>query len=387
MGRFVSIDVTRGVVMIIMALDHVREFIHKSAATLDPTNLQNTTALLFLTRWITHLCAPAFVFLAGMSAYISLQRKKEKHAARRFLLTRGLWLLILEFTFINFALWFDIRFRLLLMEVIAAIGLSFMVLALLIRLNSRLIGLLGLILILSGIFVQYLNAPETPSGSFIFSVLFRPGLTRLSDSHSFFTAYPLLPWLGIMLTGFATGEVYEFPPERRRKILLRAGALILLFFVVIRSVNTFGDPARWTVQSSYLFTALSFLNVTKYPPSMLFTILFLAITMIILSLTGEKNNSVSRILSVYGRVPLFFFVIHLFVIHALMFPVLFIQGYGAGDFVFGAFKNGRPEAGGGLGLAGVYLIWIAVVILLYPVCKWYGNYKASNPGKRILKYL
>lgn len=387
MKRFASIDVTRGIVMIVMALDHVREFLHRSSMTQDPTNLQTTTAALFLTRWVTHLCAPAFVFLAGTSAYLSYQRNNDKSEARRFLLYRGLWLLVLEFTLVGFALWFDIHFRLLLMEVIAAIGLSFIVLSFLVRLPSRIVGATGILLIISGAFLQSIAAPSNPAGAFTFAVLFRPGLFQLTSSHSFFSAYPLIPWLGIMLTGYATGELFGLSPEKKKKILLQSGALFLLVFIVLRSVNTFGDPSKWYVQKSYLFTALSFLNVTKYPPSLLFSLLFTGLTMIILSAPGERQNVLSRILAVYGRVPLFYFVIHLFVIHTLMFLVLFAQGFSTEDFVFGAFKNGRPETGGGIGLAGVYLFWIAVVALMYPVCLWYGKYKFSHPENKMLKYL
>lgn len=387
MKRFASIDTTRGMVMIIMALDHVREFLHRSSMTQDPTNLQTTTTTLFLTRWVTHLCAPAFVFLAGTSAYLSLKKSSNVNESRRFLLYRGLWLLVLEFTFVSFALWFDIHFRLLLMEVIAAIGLSFIVLSFLIRLPSRAVGVIGILLIISGAFLQNIAAPSFPAGAFVFSVLFRPGLTQMSSSHSFFSAYPLIPWLGIMLTGFAAGELFGMSPEKRKKVLLQSGALILLAFIVLRAVNTFGDPSKWEVQKSYLFTALSFINVTKYPPSLLFSLLFIGTTLVILSVSGEKHTVVSKILSVYGRVPLFYFVVHLFVTHALIFPMLFAQGFGIEDFVFGAFRNGRPETGGGIGLAGVYIVWISVVVLLYPVCKWYGDYKFSHPENKILKYL
>jgi uncharacterized membrane protein len=245
MKRFTSIDTTRGIVMIVMALDHVREFLHRSSMTQDPTNLQTTTAALFLTRWVTHLCAPAFVFLAGASAYLSYQRSNNKSETRRFLLYRGLWLLVLEFTFVSFALWFDMHFRLLLMEVIAAIGLSFIVLSFLIRLPSRIIGIIGILLIISGVFLQNMETPSDPAGAFAFSVLFRPGLFQLTPSHSFFSAYPLIPWLGIMLAGFSAGELFGLSPEKRKKILLQSGALFLLAFIVLRSVNTFGDPSKW----------------------------------------------------------------------------------------------------------------------------------------------
>lgn len=387
MKRFTSIDFTRGLVMVIMALDHVREFIHKTSMTQDPTNLETTTAILFLTRWVTHLCAPAFVFLAGVSAYISIRRKNNLRESRKFLLTRGIWLLVLEFAVINFALWFDIQYRLLLMEVIAAIGLSFIVLSFLLRLPSRVIGIIGVLLIIIQNLVQNITVPSDPVMAFIFSVLFHPGLTQLSQEHSFYTAYPLISWLGIMLAGFSFGELFDLNPEKRRKIFLRSGMAVLSAFIIIRAINIFGDPSGWSLQKNWFFTFLSFINVSKYPPSLLFTFLFTGITLILLSVSETYKLRLSGMISVYGRVPLFYFIIHLFIIHATMFLVLFIQGFGTEDFVFGAFKNGRPETGGGTGLTLIYIIWIVLVLFLYPVCKWFGEYKAAQPEKRLLRFL
>jgi len=387
MKRFTGIDTTRGIVMVIMALDHVRDFMHISSMSQDPTNLQTTTALLFFTRWITHLCAPTFVFLAGASAYISFRRKNNLSESMKFLLFRGIWLVLLEFTIINFALWFDIHFRLLLMEVISTIGLSFIVLSFLLWLPSRTIGIIGVILIISGSLIQGIPVPTNTVAAFPFSVLFRPNLMQLTSGHSFYSAYPLVPWLGIMLTGFSFGEVFDLTQEKRRKILLKAGMVILLAFVIIRSINIYGDPSKWASQHSSLFTFFSFLNVSKYPPSLLFTLLFTSITLLLLSITEYNRSTISKVISIYGRVPLFYFIIHLFIIHAIMFLVLIIQGCGIKDFIFGAFKNGRPETGGGVGLAVIYLIWIAVVALLYPVCRRYGEYKAAHPKNKILRFI
>ncbi len=387
MKRFTSIDITRGLVMVIMALDHVRDFMHKTSMSQDPTNLQTTTTLLFFTRWITHLCAPTFVFLAGVSAFISLRRQISLSGSRKFLLIRGLWLVLLEFTIINLAIWYDIYFRLLLMEVIAAIGLSFIVLSFMLGLPSRVIGITGVLIIFSHDLIQGISVPSNPVTAFIFSALFRPNLMQLTPNHSFFAAYPLIPWLGIMLTGFSCGELFDLAPEKRKKIFLQAGLVVLSIFLVIRSVNIYGDPSRWAVQRSALFTVLSFLNTTKYPPSLLFTLLFSGITLLVLFITENGHNRFTEVISVYGRVPLFFFIIHLFIIHAVMFIMLFAQGFKNGDFLFGAFKNGRPENGGGVELAFIYLIWIAILILLYPVCKWYGNYKAMHKENKFLRYL
>ena len=387
MKRFTSIDFTRGLVMVIMALDHVREFMHKTSMTQDPTNLETTTAVLFLTRWITHLCAPAFVFLAGISAYVSMKRKNNLHESRKFLLSRGIWLLVLEFSIINFALWFDIHYRFLILEVIGAIGLSFIVLSFLLRLPSRVIGIIGIILIIIQYLVHGLPVPSDPVAAFMFSVLFQPGLTELTPDHSFYTAYPLISWLGIMLAGFSSGELFDLDPEKRKKGFLRSGLAVISAFIFIRALNIFGDPSAWSMQKNWLFTILSFLNVSKYPPSLLFTFLFSGITMLLLSFSENFKSRLMGIISVYGRVPLFYFIIHLFIIHAAMFVVLFIQGFGMNDFVFGAFRNGRPETGGGTGLAVVYILWIGMAFILYPICKWFGEYKSAHPEKKLLRFL
>lgn len=385
--RIESIDITRGLVMVIMALDHVRDFMHTTAMSQSPTNLETTTTLLFMTRWITHLCAPTFVFLSGVSAYISFKRNNNISENRSFLLKRGIWLVILEFTFINFALWFDIHFRFMILEVIAAIGLSFIVLSLLLKLSSRTIGIIGILIILCHNLLQGVTIPANPVSIFLSSVLFRPFLMQITPGFSIFTAYPLIPWLGIMLTGFACGELFMITDERRKKIFLIAGVGALLVFAAIRFVNIYGDPFQWSQQKSGLFTFLSFINTTKYPPSLLFTLLFLGITFIVLFISEKVSNRFTEILSVYGRVPLFYFIIHLYIIHSLMFVMLRLQGFGSSDMLFGAFNNGRPKTGGGVELWVIYLIWLSVVVLLYPLCKWYGSYKSEHKENKFLRYL
>ena len=387
MNRIKSIDITRGLVMVIMALDHVRDFMHTTSMTQSPTDLQTTTTLLFMTRWVTHLCAPTFVFLSGVSAYISFKRSSNLSGSRSFLLKRGIWLVILEFTVINLALWYDIHFRLLLMEVISAIGLSFIVLAFLFKLPSRIIGIIGLILIFGHDLLQITPIPANPAVKFIASVLFRPSLTQISPGLAFFTAYPLLPWLGIMLAGFACGEFFDLPEEKRSKIFLKLGLAALSLFIAIRFINIYGDSLKWSHQKSALFTFLSFINTTKYPLSLLFTLLFLGIMFLILFVSEKLKNRFTEILSVYGKVPLFYFIIHLFIIHSLMFLMLRLQGFGSKDLLFGAFNNGRPKAGGGVDLPLIYIIWFSVVLLLYPLCRWYGVYKSEHKEKKLLRYL
>jgi uncharacterized membrane protein len=212
-------------------------------------------------------------------------------------------------------------------------------------------------------------------------------MIQIGPNFSIYTAYPLIQWLGIMLAGFACGEFFDLSSEIRKKIFLRTGIAALSLFVIIRFINIYGDPSSWSVQKTPLFTFLSFINLTKYPPSLLFILLFLGLTFMTLFISEKINNGFSNILAAYGKVPLFYFIIHLFIIHSLMFAMLYIQGFGNKDFLFGALKNGRPATGGGVQLPLVYLIWLSVVLLLYPVCKWYGRYKSQHKENKLLRYL
>jgi uncharacterized membrane protein len=253
--------------------------------------------------------------------------------------------------------------------------------------NSRIIGAIGLLLIFSHNLLQSVPLPSGHLSSFLFSILFRPNLIQFSPKFAFFTAYPAIPWLGIMLAGFSCGELFMLPEEKRRKAFLGIGLAGIMLFIILRIINDYGDPSGWAPQRSPLFTFLSFINLTKYPPSLMFSLLFTGITCLLISFFERRQNRFTGILGIYGRVPLFYFVIHLYIIHALMFVMLFIQGYTSPDFVFGAFKNGRPETGGGVGLALTYVIWIGVVAALYPICKWYGDYKSGHRTSLITRYL
>ena len=373
--RFSSIDVTRGIVMIIMALDHVREFMHRSSMSASPTDLKTTTAALFFTRWITHICAPSFVLLSGMASWISSKKQNSLKASRLFLLKRGLWLILLELTLVNFALWFDIRFRLEILEVIWAIGSGFIILSLMLPLSSRTIGISGIVIIFFHNILQNINF--TGFLKTVSLILLKPGFIISGPHFNLLSSYPVLPWTGIMLLGYGCGEFFERQQKERKKIFLYASLLSLALFAVIRIANLYGDPVRWMSQKSLLFTFLSFLNTTKYPPSLLFTLLF----------TEIKENRITSALEVYGRVPLFYFIIHLYIIHLLMFVMLLLQGFHVNDFIFGMLKNGRPDTGGGVSLGITYATWAMVVILMYPLCRWYARVKFKTGAPGILRYL
>jgi len=392
MRRIPSIDIARGLAMIIMALDHTRDYLHLWSRTHSPLDLAVTTPIFFFTRWLTHFCAPSFVFLSGVSAALFLKGSQDPRAARRWLLRRGLILIGVEFTLVNFALSFDPQFRLLLFEVIATIGAGLILLSQLSRLSLKILLPLALLIV----FGHDLLTPDrmaAEGGSamaavvrFISSLCLSPGGFQLNPQRLVVIAYPILPWLGIMLTGFAAGRLFEKPVRERKRLFLWLGASALGLFVVLRAVNVYGDPVKWSVQKDTVFTLLSFLNVNKYPPSLLFSLVTLAGLLLLLAAAEQRDNRITRVLIVYGRAPLFYFIVHLYLIHLIMFIVVFAQGYHPGDLRFGPFQFGHPPAGDGLPLWGVYATWIAVVITMYPLCRWYGRYKAAHPEKTWLRY-
>lgn len=386
MKRITSIDFTRGVVMIIMALDHTRDMMHINSLTQSPTDLNTTTPILFFTRWITHFCAPTFVFLAGLSAYLSFKNKNNVAASRRFLLSRGIWLIILEFTLVNFAVFFDLHFSNFIFEVIAAIGFGFIILSLFLKVSVKTIGFIGLFIIFSHNAFSLIPFADGSLIKTILSPLFVPGAFPIASKITFVMAYPVIPWLGIILAGFATGKLFHRSLIERKKIFLKIGLVALILFIGIRFINIYGDPVPWASQKNILFTFLSFINVTKYPPSLLFCLLMLGGMFLVLSFAKGLKNRFSNYVIVYGKVPLFYFLVHFYLIHLLMLAMVYLQGFKTSELIFG-FNFGRPQEGSGVSLFVVYLVWIGVVIILYPVCKWYGKYKAMHREKTWLRYL
>ena len=378
MKRQPSIDIVRGIVMIIMALDHVRDLMHVDSITQSPTDLATTSPLLFFTRWITHLCAPIFVFLAGTSVYLSLQTNGDIADKRQLLIKRGFWLIFLEFTIVNFGLFFDIGFHTLLFEVIAAIGFGFIMLGLLLKIRPKTLGITGLIIIFCHNLLAIIPFAENSVVKAILSPFFSPIVVPFGE-RAFVMGYPPIPWLGIMLVGFATGKFFERAQETRKRLFLKIGLLALSLFVALRFINIYGDPALWSTQKNAVFTFLSFMNVTKYPPSLLFCLVTLGIMFLLLAFAEEFQNYIKKVTLIYGKVPLFYFVVHFYVIHILTLIMLFAQGFNWSQFEFASGTFGRPKgAESGLPLGTIYLIWICVVVILYKPCQWFGKYKAEN---------
>jgi uncharacterized membrane protein len=379
MKRIYSIDFVRGFVMIIMALDHVRDMMHVNSITQSPTDLASTTPILFFTRWVTYLCAPTFVFIAGTSAYISFKSNNNISQSRNFLLKRGLYLILLEFIVVNFGLFFDLGFHTFLFEVIAAIGFGFIMLSLLLKSSLKTIGIIGLLIIFCHNLLPIIPFEQGSIVKAILSLLFSPGAFPLFPNKVFIIGYPPIPWLGIMLVGFASGKLFELPDAKRKNIFLKIGLSALLVFIVIRFINIYGDSVQWSFQKENLYTFLSFMNVTKYPPSLLFCLVTLGIMFLILAFAEQAKNKFINIVSVYGKVPLFYFLVHFFLIHFTMIAIMFFQGFHWSQMDFASGTFGRPKGiESGVSLWVIYLMWIAIVLVLYKPCQWFGKHKATH---------
>jgi uncharacterized membrane protein len=409
--RIDSIDLLRGVVMVIMMLDHTRDFVHRYVMQgFDPTDLAHTSVKLFFTRWITHFCAPIFVFLAGTGIYLQAARGKSRNELSRFLVTRGLWLIVLEFTAVRISVTFNFDYRFLgIMQVIWVIGVSMIVLAALIHLPRWAVGTFGVVMIAAHNWFDRFHVPGSWRGPQ--SAVPGYGAKLLMILHQAFEAfptfgwpspvvvviYPLIPWVGVMAAGYSFGAIYQWQVERRRRFLFVTGALTTALFIILRLINRYGDASHWSGQGSNAFTILSFLNVTKYPPSLLFLLMTLGPALLALAFF-EKTPADSRVIEsregegksigfagrirkffvTFGRVPLFFYLLQWPTAHFISVGVHAIAGKPV-RWMFGSqMVIDRAPAGVGFNLAVVYVCWIAGVLLLYPLCKWFAGVKARR---------
>jgi uncharacterized membrane protein len=381
--RLQSIDILRGAIMIIMALDHVRDYFSTAAQQFTPDDLTRTTAALFFTRWITHFCAPTFMFLAGAGAFLWQSRGRTRAELSRFLVTRGLWLIFIELTMVrDLGFYFTFNYGFVALLVIWAIGWSMVSLAALVHLPARLLLAVSLAMIFLHNLFDRVQPKQFGDLGWLWNILHQPGVFPMGD-HMILAGYPLIPWIGVMSAGYCFGQLYLLEPERRRTILLRLGTVITAAFFLVRGLNIYGDPRPWAVQKTALFTALSFLNCVKYPPSLDYLLMTLGPAILVLGLIENVRVSAANPLMVFGRVPMFYYVIHLPLIHALAFLMGGIQFRDIGFML----KHQLPTLAGpsptfpadyGLGLVGVYLVWILIVVSLYFPCRWYANLKARR---------
>ncbi len=302
--------------MVIMALDHTRDFFHYDSLQMDPTDLTKTYPALFFTRIITHFCAPTFVMLAGTSIYISAQRKSKRELSF-FLLTRGIWLIVIELVVIRFGFMFNFYYDLVIFQVIWAIGASMIVMAALIHLNQTVLIILAVVLLLGHNLLDPIQLTQKDSGFWPWMFFYQSGFAPLGNGNAILVPYPVLPWLSIMLSGYVLGMLYKstVAPADRQRHLLIAGAAAILLFIVLRCINFYGDPAPWSVQKNGMFTFMSFLNTTKYPASLLYTLMTLGPILILLAVVEKMQTNILQPFVIYGRVPMFYYILHFYFIH------------------------------------------------------------------------
>jgi len=386
--RIDSIDVLRGIAMILMALDHSRDYIH--LATDDPLNLATTTPFLFFTRWVTHFCAPIFVFLSGTSIYLQSLRKTKKELSA-FVIKRGLWLIFAEVA-INTLFWtFNPFYNFINIQVLWAIGISMVILGLLIRLPFKFILILGILIVFGH---NLLDIPESAKDfkpGVLWTILHKGGGYFYAKNYFVLILYPFVPWTGLMLLGYCTGIFFSpaYTEAARRKIFLRTGLGLLAFFILIRFINVYGNPEPWGTQKNWLFTILSFIDIHKYPPSLIYMCVTIGFAFLFLALIERIKNGFTDTVRVFGRTAFFYYLLHVFLIHAVAGVLFFTRGHNMHDAMNAMYQNPFLfiVQGEGYGLPVVYAVWIGVLVILYPLCKWYDKYKTNHKEKWWLSYL
>ena len=376
-ARLASIDIVRGVVIALMALDHVRDYF--SNAHFNPLDLSQTSAPLFLTRWITHFCAPIFVFLAGVSVYLMSQRCTRAELAR-FTFTRGLWLVILEVTVVQFAWSFNFDYpQGVFLQVIWAIGMSMIALSLLVRLSRRSVAAIAMVMIAGHNLLDGIDPASFGAWAPLWNLLHVRGMLP-----HVIVSYPLIPWIGVMALGYAIGPVFDFEAHARRSTLLIAGLSAWLLFIALRAGNFYGDAQAWTAQANEVMTALSFIDVTKYPPSLQYLLITLGGACLLLSLVDAARGGIADVFRTFGRVPLFVYVLHIVLAHAAAGVLAYFLGFGTA-ILSTDFKSLPKDWGFDLQI--VYLAWILVLVTLYPACRWYADLKRRRTDLWWLSYL
>ena len=363
-----AIDLLRGLVMVIMVLDHARDF--WGGFTPNPTDLDSTTLPLFFTRWITHLCAPVFVFLAGTSAYLYGSRRPASQLSF-FLLTRGLWLILIELTVCKYVWIPEPGYSMVLLQVIWVIGCSMVALAALCFFRAGIVGVIGLLIVVGHNAFDGLVPADFGDAAVLWTIAHEGGRITLSEGLTWLVAYPLLPWIGVMALGYSFGIAVSLPRLNRQSLYLRLGVAMIVAFIVLRALNLYGDPSLWALQSSAGFTLISFLNTSKYPPSLLFLLMTLGPALCLLAVLERWSQGRLRdMLLVFGRVPLFFYILHLYLLRITAIPVSFAL-YGADA----TLPPPGPAGSAMLGLGAAYIAWVVAILLLYPLCRWFAGVK------------
>lgn len=392
--RIESIDILRGIVMLIMALDHVRDYFHIGANTANPLDLETTVPILFFTRWITHFCAPVFVFLSGTSIFLQSQRKTPQELGM-FVLKRGCWLILAEWTIVAFGWTFNPAYASIPFQVIWAIGISMVILGLLLlmRLSYPVLLGLGIVIVFGHNLLDGFEMAPGFQANFWWDIVHsgRFKFYPIAEGHQAIIVYPFLPWTGLMILGYCIGIFFtrEYTPAQRSKILLQMGIGLLLLFVGLRYSNLYGDPSNWSTQKNGLYTLFSFISVQKYPPSLLYCCMTISIALLLLVWLERIHNTFSKVMTVFGRTAFFYYILHIYLIHVLAAIAFFARGHSFAD----AANTGEHfpfmfvAPGEGYDLGVVYAVWIFVLVVLYPVCKWYDRYKQNHKEQWWLSYL
>jgi uncharacterized membrane protein len=390
-NRVESIDILRGIVMIVMALDHIRHYFHFDSMVFDPSDLERTTLAFFGTRFITHLCAPTFILLAGTAVYFVRQRKTKKETSV-FLITRGLWLVVLQMTIIRFGWNFDPGFHYNSSTIISTIGFCMIGLSILIHFPFKVILAIGLAMVVGHNTLDGIRFESGSALDVLWTFLHGRKLYVISEDYSFLFLYPIIPWVGVIALGYCLGRLYgrDYNAVERKRILLLVGVFTFGAFVALRLLNWYGDPVPWIQSESTSVTVMSFFNITKYPPSLIFLSCTLGIALVLLSVLDDVDHRRWRAVSVFGKVALFYYVLHIYVIHILGFIAVVLYGYPWQTMVFqGTFDQFSPLLVGkyGFSLGAVYGIWVAVVLMLYPFCRYWLEFKGRKKSKWWVSYV
>lgn len=383
--RIESIDLLKGLVMVVMALDHTRDYFHFSAFFFDPTDPSQTTWPIYFTRWITHYCAPTFCFLAGTSAFL-VGLRKSKNELSGFLLKRGLWLVVIELTVVNFAWYFDVHFSSPGLLVIWSLGISMIVLAGLVYLPRVAILAFSLVIIFGHNLLDTIHF----QGNYLWAILHDPAIFTYSETSRLYIFYPIVPWIAVMSLGYCFGALYEpaFDPAKRKRWLSFIGFSAIALFFLLRGINMYGNPTKWIGYESFSQSMMSFMDPAKYPPSLLYLLMTLGPALVFLAATENQKGKVTGFFSTFGRVPFFYYILHIYLIHILAMVAAQLTGFGWQRMLLGDWVGAIPELKGyGFSLVVVYLVWIAVILALYPLCKQFDQYKASNRARWWLSYL
>lgn len=370
--RLESIDALRGVAIVLMALDHTRHFFTNTRLEHFSSDLSQMPVALFFTRWLTHFCAPIFILLAGISAFLLLKKKNNNNIgkASKYLLLRGLWLIIIELTLVRLAWMFNFDNSILFGRVLWAIGWSFIFLSPLIYLSPNIVGIIGAVIILTHNLFDTLPISWWGSLTWLWKILHVSQGFEISEGYYFLVIYPLIPWVGVMALGYGIGQVFLKPKQQIRKILGLGGLSLLCGFIILRFINLYGDPMRWSPQPTALQTVMSFIQLEKYPASLLFLMLTLGIPLVLFPYLEKIPDCVRKVFVTFGRVPLFFYCTHLFFIHGLAVTVAYVENLNI-DFLL---ENRPPwfwPANWGFSFPIIYLIWVVVVAVFYPICVGY----------------